>query len=186
VPEAIQPVVLVGGKSRRFGRDKLREPVGGASNEWLVDRPIAALRAVFGPVVAAVGDCDAAVAARFDRVIPDRHPGAGPIGGIVSALGAARTVVFVLAGDLPRITPEAIRSVLQHAEASPLAWAVMAAADRLEPCVALYRPFAAPALAQRLASGQRSLHDAIPREHLATVSLPAELLANANEPRDLA
>jgi molybdopterin-guanine dinucleotide biosynthesis protein A len=184
VPEAIQPVVLVGGRSRRFGRDKLREPLG--SGEWLVDRPIAALRAVFGPIVAAVGECDAAVAARFDRVIRDLHPGAGPIGGIVSALECSRSAVFVLAGDLPCITSDAVRDVLLHAKATPPAWAVMASADRVEPCVALYRPPAAATLAQRLAAGQRSLHDAIPREHLATVAVPAALLANANEPRDLA
>ena len=51
--EEIQPIVLVGGSSRRFGRDKLREPVAGPDGSvgWLVDRPIAALRGVFGRVV---------------------------------------------------------------------------------------------------------------------------------------
>ncbi len=52
----IQPVVLVGGRSTRFGRDKLREPVG-CAREPLVQRPIRALRAVFGPRVMLVGEC---------------------------------------------------------------------------------------------------------------------------------
>ena len=60
--DLIQPVVLVGGKSRRFGRDKLREPIGESRAEWLVDRPIRALREVFGARVAVVGECDADVA----------------------------------------------------------------------------------------------------------------------------
>src|SRR5262245_59553696 len=81
--DVFQPIVLVGGKSTRFGRDKLREVVG---DGWLVDRPIAALREVFGARVAVVGECDDEVAQRGDRVITDRFPGVGPIGGIVSAL----------------------------------------------------------------------------------------------------
>ena len=55
VIEKIQPVVLVGGQSSRFGRDKLIESVHG---ELLVSRPINALRAVFGNRVAIVGECD--------------------------------------------------------------------------------------------------------------------------------
>ncbi len=85
MPASIQPIVLVGGSSRRFGRDKLREPLGGG---WLVDRPIAALREVFGGHVRLVGACHPEVARRGDGVIPDSHPGTGPVGGIVSALEA--------------------------------------------------------------------------------------------------
>src|SRR5690606_32636942 len=127
--EPIQPVVLVGGRSRRFGRDKLREPV---EDGWLVDAPIRALRAVFGPVVAAVGACDPEVAARFDRVIEDRYPGAGPAGGVLSALQATGGAVFVLAGDLARITEREVRAVMAAAAGAPTAWAVMACGSRPE------------------------------------------------------
>lgn len=212
----ITPVVLVGGRSRRFGRDKLREPVAGgaeanspaaADSAWLVDRPLAALRAVFGPRVAAVGECDASVAARFDRIIADQHPGAGPIGGIVSALGATEgqgDAVFVLAGDLGAITGAEVRAVLAVWEqstgaASPAGCkpappgvaggrpvvAVMASTDRPEPCCALYLPAALSILRVRLDRGQRSLHDAIPPEHVALAPLPRQRLANVNAPADL-
>src|SRR5262245_5365872 len=83
----IHPVVLTGGRSTRFGSDKLRARLDD-DGTLLIDRPIAALRAVFGPRVALVGDCDPAVAARADLIIRDLHPGRGPIGGILSALVA--------------------------------------------------------------------------------------------------
>ena len=42
--ERITPIVLVGGKSRRFCRDKLIEPIG---DSVLVALPINVLRSVF-------------------------------------------------------------------------------------------------------------------------------------------
>ncbi|MBM4108739.1 MAG: molybdenum cofactor guanylyltransferase [Phycisphaerae bacterium] len=179
--EEIQPIVLVGGRSTRFGRDKLREPVGGG---WMVDRPIAALRAVFGSIVASVGACDPGVAARADRVIEDHHPGAGPIGGIVSALEVC-PAVFVCAGDMPGVTPDGVRVVLAHASRHPEAWAVLARTDRLEPCFGLYRPSALAALAARLGSGSGRLHDALPAERVAAVDIASTLVANVNAPGDL-
>lgn len=210
----ITPVVLVGGRSRRFGRDKLREPVGqadsdvecGGNSAWLVDRPIAALRAIFGPRVAAVGECDPRVAARFDRIIEDQHPGAGPIGGIVSALAAAEGPVFVLAGDLGAITAAEVQAVLEvwsgqersrgalsadcrsappgAAGQGPVV-AVMASTDRPEPCCALYLPGALPVLRARLEQGRRSLHDAIPPASVVLAPLPRQRLANVNALTDL-
>lgn len=180
--EPIQPVVLVGGRSRRFGRDKLREPV---EDGWLVDAPIRALRAVFGPVVAAVGACDPEVAARFDRVIEDRYPGAGPAGGVLSALQATGGAVFVLAGDLARITEREVRAVMAAAAGAPTAWAVMACGSRPEPCIAVYRPAMIPVLEARLGAGRRSLHDAALAERLATAPIDATAAVNVNTAADL-
>lgn len=204
----ITPVVLVGGRSRRFGRDKLREPIasaaaGGDAGGWLVDRPVAALREVFGPRVAALGACDPEVAARFDRIIKDCHPGAGPIGGIISALAAAGGPVFVLAGDLAAVTAEEVRAVVEvwvqssgrpspagckpappGAGAAPLL-AIMACTDRPEPCCALYTPEALAILQARLARGERRLHDALRADRVELVPVPRERLANINTPGDM-
>ncbi len=185
--EPVQPIVLVGGSSRRFGRDKLREPLSAANDEWLVDRSIAALRAVFGPVVKLVGRCDPLVLARGDGGIEDTYADRGPIGGIVSALEQGRAA-FVLAGDLPNITADVVFRIMTSAAHAPTAWAVLARSDRLEPCVGLYRSAALPALTSRLhdAAGRRSLHDALPAEHVVGVECGSEHLVNANVPEDLA
>lgn len=208
-PDRIQPIVLVGGRSRRFGRDKLREPVGGKTGTerpgpvgrvagahdviLLVDRPIAALRAVFGPRVAVVGECHELVERRADARIRDRYPGVGPIGGILSAIEETGCDVFVLAGDLVRIEPSVVESVLRTADEHPRAWAVLARASaepphkaggRAEPCIGLYRQPVAEALRRKLESrdGRRSLHDALPCDRVVFVDVDPELTVNVNTP----
>lgn len=186
----IQPIVLVGGRSTRFGRDKLREPLGGSASlvrqEILVDRPIAALRDVFGDRVAVVGECHPTVAARADRVIDDKHPGVGPIGGIVSALEICRCDVFVLAGDLLRIAGAVVRAVCNAAEQVQDAIAVLAVTDRLEPCVGIYCSAALPVLREHLTQGRYSLHQALHGQQVATVPLEHRALFNVNTPQAMA
>jgi len=177
VDERVQPVVLVGGRSRRFGRDKLREPFG---EGVLVDRPIAALRGVFGACVALIGDCDPAVAARGDRHIADRFPGLGPMGGVLTALDEFECAVFVLSGDLPGVTASGVRSVLGAAQAEPGAAAVVAATPRAEPCFGVYRPASAGALRRALAQGRLELSRVIESEGWATVPLAASEAVNVN------
>lgn len=184
--EDVQPIVLVGGRSRRFGSDKLSAPVSEGSQSWIIDRPVAALRAVFGPRVAAVGECAEEVAARLDRVIPDRYPGAGPIGGVLSALLHAQAEVFVLAGDLPNICAQDIRSILAAATRAPDAAAVLAETDTLEPCIGLYRPRAIAHLKTAIAPGaSHQLRTALPAEQIARVRMRTDHAANVNTREDL-
>lgn len=183
--EHIQPIVLVGGRARRFGRDKLREPVDAIANEWLVDRSIAALRAVFGPRVAAVGECAPEVAARFDLVIADAHPGIGPLGGVLSALKHTDQDLFVLAGDLSAIRSDDVRTILAAAERAPDALAVLAESNGLQPCIGLYRRGAKACLEAAFARGDLALHATIPQANLIVVPIGAAHVLNVNTPGDL-
>lgn len=183
----IVPVVLIGGRSRRFGRDKLREPLpdGGV----LVDIPVAALRAVFGARVVGVGPAHPDVFARVDQHLADAWDGAGPAGGLLTALDAFDAPVFVLSGDLPRISAASVIAILEVAAATPGADAVLAAtldADGVrqpEPCIGLYRPSLRPRLRARLDAGNRRLWDLPERPEY--VMLAAAQLAGANTPGDL-
>lgn len=177
----IQPIVLVGGRSRRFGRDKLRESMRDYGQVVLmVDQPIGALREVFGTRVAVVGECHEAVAQRADLVIEDHYPGIGPIGGIVSALEQSEGDVFVLPGDLPWVTADAVRSIVDTAANCPEAMAVLASSDRLEPCIGVYRQSALAILRNRIACEQRRLHDALPDDRVVRVPMDAAVIANVN------
>ncbi len=190
------PIVLVGGRSLRFGRDKLLESLTialGTPNfgqgEFLVDRPIAALRAVFGPRITLVGQCDAAVAARADAHLADPRDGCGPLGGIVTALRSIANTdhagIFVLAGDLPLIDSATIRAILAAAKGLPYALAVLGHSGHLEPCIGLYRSAAMVPLAAHLESGRHALHDALDPALIHAVAVPPRLCLNINRLADL-
>jgi molybdopterin-guanine dinucleotide biosynthesis protein A len=188
IAESIQPIVLVGGASRRFGRDKLREPIrqdhrGGV---FLVEHPISVLREVFGPIVAVVGACHESVRQRADRIIPDPYPGVGPVGGILAALEHAGSAVFVLAGDLSRIDDQTVRRILAVATDSPASWAVLGRGSRPEPCIGLYRRPMRELLRDRMGRGVYRLHDAVPTDRLAMVPINPSATANVNRPEDIA
>lgn len=179
----ILPIVLVGGRSTRFGRDKLLEPFGPDAAP-LVRVPIDALRAVFGARVHVVGECDPRVAQLADGVTSDRYPGLGPLGGILSALEPGGEV-FVLAGDMPGIVPDHVRAVLNAAAHTPHAWAVLGETDRLHPCLGLYRPAALPTLRAKVRAGDLRLSTVLPADRISSVRLPAAAGKNVNAPGDL-
>jgi molybdopterin-guanine dinucleotide biosynthesis protein A len=178
----VQPIVLVGGRSRRFGRDKLREPSG---DGMLVDRPIAALREVFGPRVLLVGDCHPEVAMRGDAHRSDDRPGAGPAEGILRGLEGGCDAVLVLAGDLPAVTGAVVRDLLAAAEAARECPVVLARTDRPEPTVGLYRSHVLEELRSYAAAPDRPLHALLSPTRVAWVAVDAALLRNVNEERDL-
>lgn len=184
--EFIQPVVLVGGRSVRFGRDKLREPWNGSEGgSWLVDQPRLVLRAVAGRRVWAVGDCDPAVAARFDCVVPDSYPGAGPLGAILTSLRAANSAVIVLAGDLPRIERSVVLALIEAAARRPDAEAVVARTDHWEPCIGLYRPASKKVLAARMEHGSLDLQGAMGELDVVPVPISSDAAININRETDL-
>lgn len=183
--DSIQPIVLVGGKSRRFGRDKLQEPIG-ANRLPLVQHSIDVLREVFGRRVKLVGECHADVLPLADGVIVDRHPGIGPIGGIASALHHCPGSIFVLAGDMPSFCADSARKIIAAAQASPWALAVFASTDRPHPCAGLYAQAALATLAARIANENYKLTGALTTEQVIEVSCEVSALANINSPHDCA
>ena len=181
----IHPIVLVGGKSVRFGRDKLREPLSGP-HEWLVDCSVRALREVFGARVTLVGDCHPDVAARGDDHVADCYPAVGPGGGILTALEYTGGDVFVLAGDLPYVTASGVRAVLAAASAhetdatAPLG--VLAESNGVHTCFGLSRYAVRGALADRLQIGRGSLYDLVPSTRRLLVPVTAVETTNLNTP----
>lgn len=105
--------VLCGGASRRMGQDKATMVVG---TDPLVARAVDALRDARVEDIRLIGGDAHALAIDGCVHVPDDHPGAGPLGGIVTALRCAdrdTTCVVVLACDLLRPPASAITALVE-------------------------------------------------------------------------
>lgn len=188
---SIVPAVLAGGRSERFGRDKMLADVVGRP---MVAAPIAALREVFGPRVVVVGPCDPAVRALGDDWLADDHAGIGPMGGIATVLARLGRPAMVLAGDLPAIDAAAVRRLAEAFLAAPAAAMALAISGestepREHPCAAVYGLPMREALESGLRRSRFGLREAIgrvPASSVVRVRLPERVLANVNHPADLA
>jgi molybdopterin-guanine dinucleotide biosynthesis protein A len=112
---AFAGAVLCGGASRRMGTDKSLLELGGQA---LAARVAHALRAAGADPVVAIGGDAAALGDLGLAVVADEHPGEGPLGAVITALGALgdeAELVAVLACDLVDADPATIRAVVDHA-----------------------------------------------------------------------
>jgi molybdopterin-guanine dinucleotide biosynthesis protein A len=173
--------VLVGGRSRRMGRDKALIEIDGVP----MARRVADVLVAAGcrPVVA-IGP--AHLAAGLDA-IADEHPGEGPLGGILTALRAmAVQPVLVLACDLPWVDSATIAALIAAAaEADADVDVVMAVAERREPLCAVWMAGSAVELQRAFSAGERAVHRAAARLRVTEVPVSAHGLINVNAPEDL-
>ena len=179
--------VLCGGAARRMGRDKALITLDGRA---LALRVADALGAAGASDVVAVGGDAAALAALGLRTVPDEQPGAGPLTGILTALGRPRTddVVFVASCDLiapsPAAMAETVAAVVGAADADV---AVPVADGRRQWMHAAWRRRCSRPLGAAFDAGERAVHAAVAVAGLRVVELavaPAAL-ADADTPADL-
>ncbi|MBI1377876.1 MAG: NTP transferase domain-containing protein [Frankiales bacterium] len=162
-------MVLAGGRSRRFGADKLEVALGGST---LLAGVVDAASAVAGHVVV-VGPHRAALGPHV-VVVREDPPWSGPLAAVAAALPHVTTgVVLVLAGDLLGPGPLLPR-LLAELEARPEAGAAVArdAGGRRQPLLAAYR---AGAL-------RRSLEGTDPRDRPARALLEGLEVVDVDDP----
>lgn len=164
-------ILLVGGRSRRFGSPKALATLDG---ETLADRAWRLLGRVCEEQLA-VGD---ASGLPFDT-LPDAIVGGGPLAGIVAGLrSAAHDVAVVIPVDMPLLTPDALRALVDTCrdvampQTGPL------------PCAIARRVL--PALEDALGRGDFALGAVFGALHADVVELELDVLANVNEQVDLA
>jgi molybdopterin-guanine dinucleotide biosynthesis protein A len=152
----VSAVVLAGGRSSRFGRDKLAEPIGGRP---LLEHAIDAVRP-FATEILVVAAPDASPAVAKDvRVVHDPSPFGGPLLGLVTGLDHAReAIVLLTAGDVAELVPEVVEMLLAALDEPGPELAVLADGDRPAPFpMAMRRDAAREAAARVIASGDRRL-----------------------------
>lgn len=102
----MKAIILAGGKSSRMGRDKALMNLGGkAVIQYVAD----SLSKVFNDVFISGNHPDYLA---FGPLIEDVFSEKGPMGGICSALEYCREDIFVCSCDMPFVSPELVKSIL--------------------------------------------------------------------------
>ncbi len=159
-PAALSGVVLAGGQSRRMGRDKASIAFEGTT---LLERSIRLLLPFVSSLIVA--------ADRLDRytlpnvpIVADPLPDCGPLGGILAALEASSAKeVFVLACDLPLVTPALVRTLCTLHPGSHI---VIPSADGVvQPLCGRYPRSIHMDLRHMLERGERAVLDFVRSQH---------------------
>ncbi len=193
--------VLAGGASRRMGRDKATIEIAGRT---MLERAVSRLRSLCREIVV-VGPHRQESAVEGVSMVSDIHPHAGPLGGLHTALSrAAGRAVFVLACDLPNVSPGLLQWIVRSPSAnreepqglagSAGPWArVPRDRQEVQPLCGLYSGDCLSIVEKALGSGRLSVLDLLENLDLQVLDLDATavwyrpgLLANINRPEDLA
>jgi molybdopterin-guanine dinucleotide biosynthesis protein A len=151
-PTGATAVVLVGGRSRRFGGDKAAAMVGGRP---VIARVLDTVRAVCRRVIV-VSSAEGLPGLRLPadvEVVADEYPGTGPLGGICTGLRrAACDRALVVGADMPFLN-RALLGLMAQLEGYD-AVVPRRSDGHLQPLHAVYAPACLPAMEARLARGE--------------------------------
>jgi molybdenum cofactor guanylyltransferase len=155
---SVSAIVLAGGRSSRFGSAKLDVQLEGRS---LLDHAIQAVASVASETIVVVApDAPSPDLAPGVRMVRDPEAFGGPLVGLGAGLDAATTeLAIVVGGDMPRLRPAVLASMLAALEAADgLAAVVLEDVDGPRPLpLALRVEDARLGVAATLAAGQGSL-----------------------------
>jgi molybdopterin-guanine dinucleotide biosynthesis protein A len=130
-------VIMAGGVSRRLGKNKALERIGGGT---LIERVIDSIVPLTTEVLVVVAQPEQAAAFRLPpavRVVSDRYPGKGSLGGIFTGLDASTEPwSLVVACDMPFLNGELLRHLM--GESSNVDAVVPLLGGQPEPLHALY------------------------------------------------
>lgn len=188
----VTAAVLAGGRSMRMGVDKTMLPVDG---EPLVARVAETVAALCEHVVIVTNRPEALDAASLPahvRILQDEVAYQGPLGGLVTALGAAEDDwVLAVAADMPWLRPEVVRLLWDSRDGAQVV--IPLTEKGSEPLLALYHRDCLPAARTVLESGRRRVVAILPS--LKVVEVPVTAIrdvdpgltsfVNVNTPEDL-
>ena len=166
LPE-ISGVILAGGRSSRFGSDKLAARLEGRT---LLDLAIAGVAAVASEIVVVLAPGDDRTPQPIDRPVrlvmdPERH--GGPLVGLLAGLEAVdQPLTIVAGGDMPTLSAAVLGAMVRALEASDPGWDAVVLASRGDrvPMPAVVRTGAATTWARQLVGdGERRLRSLFER-----------------------
>lgn len=179
----ITGVILAGGKNTRMGSDKGLLQVGGKS---IMERQIAVLQPLVKEIIIIHnGDNYTQLGHQIHiDIIPD----CGPMGGIYTALMVSQTPkIFVLSCDMPFVSPELIKMIIEEAENYDIA--IPRHGNKLEPLYAIYDQSCLGTLKKLLDQRALKMMDALQFFKVKEIRVPDKILVtqpfiNINTPED--
>ena len=184
----ITGVILVGGKSRRMGRDKAFLKVAGKP---LIERLLDLFRASFAQIVL-VGDREERFAGYGLPVFPDIYPGSSLGGLYTGLLHAATEYIFVSSCDIPFPNGDVLRYLCSLRNGYDAV--VQTNANGYEPLFALYSKNCLEPIRALLDSGDFCAYAYypqvrvryVPYEELAHLDRDGRAFLNINTPEEFA
>jgi len=183
-------VIQAGGKSTRMGgRPKALMELGGRR---IIDRVADVVRAVTDDLLL-VTNTPELYASLALPMVPDVFPDHGSLGGVYSGLRAAPgDAAFTVACDMPFLTPEVARLVIDRAALADVV--VPTLGGRLETLHACYAKSCLGPMESKLRQGQLRIAGffdevrvlAIPEDEVAHFRDPEIIFMNVNTPEELA
>lgn len=126
-------VVLAGGKSKRFGKNKALQVIG---NEVFIQKSAKLLQKYFSKVVISANNIEEYIFLQLP-IIKDVFKNRGPLGGIYSVLKNEKQNIFVLACDLVFADEKLIQLILNCNTKSPIVFA--SAKGSMQPLCGIYK-----------------------------------------------
>ena len=160
--ERVTALILAGGRSSRFGRDKLAEPIAGLP---MLDHVIARVREVASDIIVVAAAGGTADVPQDVEIVRDDRPFEGPLAGLAVGLQAVDPGVervVVVGGDMPTIVPAVLDRLIAALDSREAA--VLTDASRPRPLpLAVRHSAATPAVDALLEGGERRLRALLER-----------------------
>jgi molybdenum cofactor guanylyltransferase len=187
----VTSIILCGGKDRRFGRCKATAIVGG---KRIIDRVTERLSPLSSEilVITSLDKRDMPIDDRA-RIVVDKYPSKGPLGGIYTGLLAAKTELVIVVGcDMPFINAPLLRKMLELVDSYDAVIPVVGQEMR-EPLHAIYSLNCIPVIRKHLGNDDLSIFHALrdlkirylEREEFLSIDPQMLSFFNVNYPRDL-
>jgi molybdopterin-guanine dinucleotide biosynthesis protein A len=179
-------VILIGGKSKRFGSDKV---LSGFRGKPLIKHVVETIDPLFDEIIL-IGHKRRGL--EEYRVVEDIRPGCGPLGGIYTALNAANSdYCFVCAADMLGLNRDFISYMITMADAHDIIIPMWSKGR--EPLHAIYRKTVIPYAAKLLEQEDFKIYSLIqkvdtliiPENSIRSYGDPEVLFSNINTMGDL-
>lgn len=160
----------------------------------ILDRLVDAFGEALGTLPLLVANAPGAARWRTDlRVVSDRRPGTGSLGGLYTAVMEAPAPVVTVAWDMPFVPAALIRDLARGLTDHDVCIPASGGRRGVEPLCAAYGPACGPAMADALERGDLraiAFHRAVrvvvlPEERVRTFGDPARLFFNVNTTDEL-